>query len=271
MTTRLIINADDYGRTPGISAGIRQAHLQGVVTSTTCMMNLPSVESDLIVALKECPNLGLGVHLNLTYGQPLTDSVKSSIIVNLDGRLPGLEGLLQRLPGLDTDLVEGEWRSQIEQFISLTGNNPTHLDSHHHMSFFTRDLFSLMLRLATQYECAIRYPLQDGVVVTGIPDELASEMATFLPDLLQNTSIRHPNGFITTFYDEGISLEEMFSILDGLSNGTFEIMTHPGFVGVVLDSTYNIQREIELKVLTDPQLSKRIEKRGIELIHFGEI
>jgi hypothetical protein len=189
----------------------------------------------------------------------------------MDGRLPGLEGLLKRLPGLEIGLVEGEWRSQIERFISLTGKKPTHLDSHHHMSFFTRDLFSLMLRLATEYECAIRYPLQDGVVVTGIPDELTSKMATFIPDLLQNISIRHPNGFVATFYDEGISLEEMFSILDSLTDGTFEIMTHPGFLGVGLDSTYNIQREIELKVLTDPQLSEGIEKRGIELIHFGEI
>jgi predicted glycoside hydrolase/deacetylase ChbG (UPF0249 family) len=264
MTTRLIINADDYGRTPGISAGIRQAHLQGVVTSTTCMMNLPSVGSDLIVAMKECPDLGLGVHLNLTYGQPLTDSVKSSIIVNMDGRLLGLEGLLERLPRLEMDQVEGEWRAQVERFVTVTGKYPTHLDSHHHMSFFTRELFSLMIRLAGEYGCAIRYPLQDGVVVAGIPDVLTSGMATFIPDLLQNTSIRHPNGFITTFYDEGISLEEMFSIL-------FEIMTHPGFVGVGLDSAYNLQREIELKVLTDPQLRKGIEKRGIELIHFAEI
>ena len=271
MTTRLIINADDYGRTPGISAGIRQAHLQGVVTSTTCMMNLPSVESDLIVAMKECPNLGLGVHLNMTYGQPLTDTVKLSKFVNADGRLPGLEGFLERLPRLETDLVEGEWRSQIERFISSTGKKPTHLDSHHHMSYFTRDLFSLMLDLARDYECAIRYPLQDGLVVTGIPDELTSDMAKFLPDLLQNTSIRHPNGFITTFYDEGISLEEMFSILDGLTDGTFEIMTHPGFVGIGLDSAYNMQREIELKVLTTPKLRKEIEIRGIELIHFGDI
>jgi predicted glycoside hydrolase/deacetylase ChbG (UPF0249 family) len=48
-------------------------------------------------------------------------------------------------------------------------------------------------------------------------------------------------------------------------------MTHPGIVEAGLDSSYSNQREKELVVLTDPQLRKGIEKRGIELIHFGEI
>jgi len=55
---RLIINSDDYGRTPEISRGIREAHLKGVVTSTTCMMNIPTTASDVAIALKETPKLG---------------------------------------------------------------------------------------------------------------------------------------------------------------------------------------------------------------------
>jgi predicted glycoside hydrolase/deacetylase ChbG (UPF0249 family) len=271
MTIRLIINADDFGRTCGISAGVRKAHLQGVVTSSTCMMNLPTVEADLILAMKECPRLGLGVHLNLTYGKPLLGSQKLSMIVDNDGRLPGLDGLLIRLPRLKMDQVEREWRAQIERFVTVTGKYPTHLDSHHHMSFFTRELFSLMLRLAGEYGSAIRFPLRDGAIVSGIPDELMDQAVVFIPELLRNIPIRCPDSFITTFYDEGISLEEMFSILDGLTDGTFEIMTHPGIVEAGLDSSYSNQREKELVVLTDPQLRKGIEKRGIELIHFGEI
>src|SRR5215216_6171216 len=69
---QLIINSDDYGRTPEISRGIREAHSQGVVTSTTCMMNIPTTAADIAVALKETPSLGLGVHLVLTMGNPIS-------------------------------------------------------------------------------------------------------------------------------------------------------------------------------------------------------
>ncbi len=68
MPKRLIINSDDYGRSPDISRGIRESHLQGVVTSTTCMMNISTTADDIVVALKETPRLGLGIHLVLTMG-----------------------------------------------------------------------------------------------------------------------------------------------------------------------------------------------------------
>ena len=68
---RLIINSDDYGRTPEVSRGIREAHLHGVVTSTTCMMNIPTTAADIQVALREAPLLGLGVHLVLTADRPI--------------------------------------------------------------------------------------------------------------------------------------------------------------------------------------------------------
>ncbi len=55
---QLIVNADDYGRTASVSAGIRRAHLRGIVTTTTAMMNMPSVEDDVRLALAECPVSG---------------------------------------------------------------------------------------------------------------------------------------------------------------------------------------------------------------------
>ena len=86
---RLIVNADDYGRTPGVSRGIRQAHLRGIVTSTTAMMNMPAIEEDLQAALEETPELGLGVHLVLTCGAPLSPSGRVSTIAGGMRRFPG--------------------------------------------------------------------------------------------------------------------------------------------------------------------------------------
>src|SRR5512135_1195324 len=81
MSKQLIINADDFGRTRGISEGIIRAHKEGIVTSATAMMNMPGVANDLSKAKTEAPTLGLGVHLTFTAGRPLlpTEWVSSLI------------------------------------------------------------------------------------------------------------------------------------------------------------------------------------------------
>ncbi len=65
---RLIVNADDYGLTPGVGLGTRQAHREGIVTTATAMMNMPYAAVELQRAHEEVPTLGLGVHLTLTAG-----------------------------------------------------------------------------------------------------------------------------------------------------------------------------------------------------------
>ena len=69
---RLIVNADDFGRSPGINRGILEAHLRGIVTSTTVMVNCPAAALGLERALAEAPDLGIGLHITLTAGRPLS-------------------------------------------------------------------------------------------------------------------------------------------------------------------------------------------------------
>lgn len=270
MNKRLIINADDYGRTAGVSAGIRKAHLEGVVTSTTCMMNLPATPRHLDLALKSCPNLGMGVHLNLTFGGPLNPASQVSSLVDAEGRFNGLNGFIERLSGARLEEIRLEWTAQIERFISTTGRHPTHLDSHHHTSYYTPGLFGLMLELAQRYQCAVRFPLWQGQV-RGVADEFVSGMDPALSQLIDQKTVPHPDGFIETFYDRGVSLEELQGILFGLPEGTFEIMSHPGLVDPDLNSTYAGMREVELGILTNPQVRNWIEQNQIKLIHFGQI
>src|SRR5512134_3413038 len=150
---RLIINSDDYGRTPEISRGIREAHLNGVVTSTTCMMNIPTTAEDVAIAVQETPKLGLGVHLVLTMGKPLLPRVAVPSIVDGDGNHFKYTPFIENLPRLNMTEVKAEWRAQIERFIQAAGRKPTHLDSHHHSSYFTPELFRGMLELAREYNC----------------------------------------------------------------------------------------------------------------------
>src|SRR5262249_12130161 len=67
---RLIVNADDFGLTPGVNRGILQAHREGLVTSTTLMANSAAFE-DAVPLAKSCPSLKVGCHVVLIDGQPL--------------------------------------------------------------------------------------------------------------------------------------------------------------------------------------------------------
>ena len=270
---RIIINSDDYGRTPEISRGIRESHLNGVVSSTTCMMNIPTTTRDVAIAVQETPRLGLGVHLVLTMGRPILPREAVPSVVDENGNHFKYDAFIQNLPKLDITEVKAEWRAQIEAFIRAAGRRPDHLDSHHHSSFFTPELFRGMLELAREYNCPIRNPIAHGDNPTAGMPSVAAPMAEHAPRLMKEFNARSTDTMFVNFYDDGATEEELLSILDKVENGTSEIMCHPGYVNEAFakESSYNFQRERELKILTDPSIKQAVEARGIKLITFAEL
>ena len=268
----LIVNADDYGLTRGVSRGIREAHLRGIVTSTTAMMNMPGVEEDLNIAMGETPRLGLGVHLVLTAGRPTLPPEQLPALVSAEGDFLSLAEFTLARARLDLEQVRREWRAQIKKFMAATGIPPDHLDSHHHTSFFSAGLFRTMLELAQDYGCAIRNPLRT-LEGSGMPPEVDAEFAACAPPLLAEFSPCTTGAFVADFYDEGATGQSLLAILDRLRDGTTELMCHPAYVDddLAAVSGYVSQRERELRVLIDPALALALDKGRIELRKFREI
>ena len=270
---RLIINSDDYGRTPDISRGIREAHLHGVVSSTTCMMNIPTTAADVAVAVQETPRLGMGVHLVLTMGRPILPKEAVPSIVDANGNHFKYDPFIANIPNLNMAEVKAEWRAQIEAFIHAAGRKPDHLDSHHHSSFFTPELFRAMLEIATEYGCPIRNPIAYGDNPTAGMPAVASPMSDHAPRLIKEFNTRTTDTIFVDFYDNGATYEELYEIFNKLPEGTTELMCHPGYVDEAFakESVYNFQRERELKILTDPAVKQALVERNIELITFAEL
>jgi chitin disaccharide deacetylase len=279
MTKRLIVNADDYGHTPGTCLGIRRAHLQCIVTSTSAMMNRPLAPAELTVAARTCPDLGVGVHLVLTTGKPVLSPDRITTIVDNDGKFLKLESFCSRLGTMDIDQVWAEWNAQVEKFIYHYGKAPDHLDSHHHSSYYTPALFERMCRLAEQVHCAIRKPFG--------PD--AADAADYLPPQLVEKAIAnysaytsHPtpvttDRFIGTFYDTGATREHLLAILGEIAadaeHETFELMCHPSApdheLGLLSD--YNDKRMEELAILQDQEVLRHLEEMDIKLITYSKL
>src|SRR4029077_2860966 len=127
------------------------AHRRGLVTSTSLLANGRAFESGIAVH-RSHPELGVGVHLNLSDGAPTAAASSVRGLLNKAGELEGgPERVLWRIAGrsLPVDEVEREWDAQIAK-IKGAGISPTHLDGHKHVHMLP-GLFQVALRLARKH------------------------------------------------------------------------------------------------------------------------
>lgn len=247
---RLIVNADDFGRTSGINRGIVTAHRQGIVTSATLMVAYaPAAEAAALAW--DHPGLGVGLHVALTGGPPVLPPERIPSLVDSAGLLPAKpEGLGRARPAE----VLAEARAQLRRFREIVKRDPTHFDSHHH-SHRTPAVLEALLTLAWE---------------TGLPVRCAS------PDMrerLRRENVRTTDAFVEDFFDQQVLLETLLRIVDEVRVGTTELMCHPAVVDDDLrgSSGYAEMRAKELELLTHREVRQAMQAMGIKLIHFGEL
>jgi predicted glycoside hydrolase/deacetylase ChbG (UPF0249 family) len=256
---QLIVNADDYGVTKNVSLGIREAHQQGIVTTTTAIMIAPAITQELKLAQELCPKLDIGVHLVLTSGPPIRPPSTVPSLVGNDGRFHEFKDI--SLSEFNLEQVYDEWRAQIDTFLE-TGIPLSHLDSHYHISYLNEEIFEVMLRLASLYAAPVRFP-----------PETAYQGQYHPVELLERYDVGHPDQLITSFHKEGTTREQMIEILQHLRPGTSEIMCHPGYSDKELEAmgSYSKIREQELAVLRDPSVVSAIDEHNITLTTFSAL
>ena len=244
----LIVNADDFGLTAGVSRGILDAGAKGIVTSTTVMVNRP-IDPELVERLLDS-EVGAGLHLNLTHGAPIADPRRLPSLVDGEGQF--IRDPRAVAARAKKDEARIELGNQIDAFRALFGRFPTHLDSHHHVG-----RHEPILELVFDFARAIRVPVrtQDGQVRAA-----ARALGIKTPDHFMGDAGTEPYW----------SIERVLEHLRSLPPGVTEFMTHPGyFDGDLSYSRYGAQRETEMAGLTDPRAREVIEREGIRLAHFG--
>ncbi len=267
----LIVNADDYGLTAGISEGIRRSHRDGVVTSTSAMMNFPKARLEVARAVCECPRLGLGVHLVLSAGGPVRPAGMVASLLAGDGSFVKL-GLwnAERWAGIDAQELRDEWRAQIDLFVGAAHRLPTHLDSHHHLAYLHPKALEVMLGLAAELNLPVRNPLGfDGHAESlGAAEKSARRPIAALDALWQGCV--HPRGLVSNALGGGRSVGDALVRVLALGE-VAEAMCHPGHCDEDLRalSSFTEARERELAMLTNPALRTNLAARGIGLATFA--
>lgn len=243
---KLIINADDFGLVESVTKGIYDSITKGVVTSTTQMMNTMSKELASLL-IKKDSNLSVGLHINITFGHPLTDC--KSLLKN---------GIFIKPKDLvsdeiyDEDEIYQEIRAQYNEFLRLNNKKPTHLDSHLYIHQISEKVRRQVIRLANEEKIPVR----------GYENEYYNE-------------VYFERNFKVLKNDNFSVLKEKFKkiILDNIDKEVMELMVHPGYISKeLLDiSSYNEQRLLEEEVLLDDDIKTFLQENNVELISYKDL
>lgn len=249
MAKYLIVNADDFNLTEGVTRGILDGHRHGIITSTTVMVNLPGLTRTRDLA-REASGLSLGLHVNLTLGAPVLPVGAVPSLVDGAGHFVrdrcrvGESGAILE--------IRAETAAQARRFEEVFGRRPTHLDTHYHMHRLPR-ILAAVLDVAGEL----------GVPVRALTPEMAARIrgrGLSAPDRMAGEV--GPTAYWTT--------ERLREFICRMEEGVTELMCHPGYADEALAiSSYTTQREGELRALCDPAVRAALAASGVRLIHYG--
>ncbi|HSB79914.1 MAG TPA: ChbG/HpnK family deacetylase, partial [Candidatus Methylomirabilis sp.] len=223
----------------------------GIVTSTTIMVNLPGLEMSRALAQAH-PRLGLGLHLNLTFGPPVLPPRKVLSLVDDNGRFVRDHGRLREAG--DPAEIRQELAAQVERFRVIFGLSPSHLDTHHHIHRHPR-ILEAVLDLAKGLNIPVR---------AFTPEMAARIRGSRLPAVDRAQGDVGPEPYWT--------IQRLLAFLEMLQEGVTELICHPGYADAALStSSYSTQREGELRALCDPRVRVALEGAGIRPIAYAEL
>jgi predicted glycoside hydrolase/deacetylase ChbG (UPF0249 family) len=284
MAARLILNADDFGLTRGVNRAVAELHEAGALTSATLMANGAAFD-DAVAIAQAHPGLGVGCHIVLTDGMPLSPPETISTLLGPDGktfRSSLVDFLLAVIRGkVREDEILCEATAQIQR-LQNAGITVTHFDTHKHTHILPGVARPLLMAAERAGVRAVRNPFEQPwslrIGRSGLMRRLQVEvMAKLRPRFLSLAQIRS-GAVVTTDGTIGISATgrldaaTLEATLDVLPDGLWELVCHPGYndpdlnaITTRLRASRDIEREALLGIFGGGSAHPSVA----ELIHYG--
>jgi chitin disaccharide deacetylase len=269
---RLIVNADDFGRSHSINQAVRRGHEEGILTSASLMVSEPGFEEAVEIA-RRSPGLGVGLHLTLVCGHAAGEPRGLPGLVDDSGRFPDSPlgpAFRYRFAQSLRSQLRAEVTAQLAKF-RATGLKLDHLDGHLHLHLhptvfrlleevfaefgvthmrLTRDPLWLNLRLASGRWI---YRLGHAALFAWLPRRPGAVM--------RQRGIRHTSAVFGLLQDSHVDERFVMALLSRLPAGDSELYCHPS-----LD-----QFQHEMEALISPRVRALASAEGIELIRYRDL
>lgn len=300
MPARLILNADDFGLTPGINRAIGELNSAGTLTSATLMANGPAFD-DAVAVARAHPALGVGCHIVLTDGVPVSPPGAIPTLIGPDGKSfrPKLTHFLRALflGRIRADDIACEACAQIQK-LQRAGIQVTHFDTHKHTHLFSavaRPLLQVAERVGIP---AVRNPFEPPWSLGLHQGRPARRLAIHALNRLRPRFAAHPqirgpqpaplagveiresrvlttDGTVAISATGSLDTSSLAQILAALpATGTYELCCHPGYNDRDLDritTRLRAHRDIERLALLEEIPRLLAQPNPPALIHYGNL
>ena len=269
---RLIVNADDFGRSTSINAAVVRAHREGILTTASLMVN-ESAAAEAVALARENPSLGVGLHLTFICGHSSLSQAKIPGLVNAAGEFdeaPARAGCRYFFSRPLRRQLRDEIHAQFEKF-RATGLPLDHVNGHLHLHMhptilailmedaaplgirhlrLTYDPFWLNARLASGHW---GYRVAHAVILGSLGANARSR--------LKRRGIRHTRRVFGLLQNARVDEDYVGGLLPRLPEGDSELYSHPS-----IDVFKN-----EFDALISPRIRAQIETLGIQLIRYQDL
>jgi predicted glycoside hydrolase/deacetylase ChbG (UPF0249 family) len=283
-TCRLIINADDYGKSPEANRAIERALREGILTSTTVMANMPYFEE--VAGLKAaCSWVSIGLHVNLTSGRPVLPPEAVPSLVDREGNFLSTNTFVYRvwMGKVDREHMLAEIEAQLKR-LKETVDCVSHFDSHHHIHSRSPRVLDVMLQVGKSHGLTrIRTNRRYYIDSTGQNRrELSMKLRHFTESPLAvpvqplnylqrrsaaSSGFSMPDCILTPVpaiptTSPTQAVRNWSRVVRHAPAGTFELIFHPGG---------GPQYEGQEELLCHPELRATVADRGVQLVNYSTI
>jgi chitin disaccharide deacetylase len=282
----LIVNADDFGLTAGVNRAIEEAGRAGAISSATLMANAGAFE-EAVRLTGSLPGLGIGCHIVLIDGEPLSDNVPSLTNGSRKFRSSLKDFAVAAMRGrLSAAEIQREAEAQIRK-IQSAGVAVTHVDTHKHTHIFPQVLRPVLravkacgihtvrnpfepFRAWPMSAIATRPALWTRAVQVGLLQNFAAEFR----ESVLSEGMSTTDGIAAVIATGGLNQEVLSATIAAIPEGTWELVCHPGYMDADLAATGTRllqSRRIELDALLSSETKQILANRGISLISYREL
>jgi chitin disaccharide deacetylase len=277
---RLIVNADDFGASPEVNAGILRAHRDGILRAASLMVAEPAARAAADLA-RDNTQLDVGLHAVVCMGRSMLGSPRLGWAVLPSGDFtdtPVVAGLRYYFDRSMRTTMTDELRAQIDRHLELVGYL-NHIDGH--LNFHVHPLFAdILTALAVEYKVpCIRLPREPVMTTLRLRRNNATSKlveAAIFRTLCRRTSrlmlergLTHTDALFGLHQSGHLNEAYVLGVLDRLLVGTTEFYFHPAADIGGTPPRSEAQREVE--ILTSPRVREAIARNQIELITFADL
>ncbi len=235
---QFILNADDFGMSAEHNDAVLEGYRYGLLKSASLTANGNSFDDAISRVIPLCPDLSIGVHLNIIEGKAL--SADSYLLTDSSGNFNNSYiSLIKKTYGKDKKIflnqIESEFRAQIEKIIKNT--QAVHIDSHVHTHAIP-EIFNLTCKLAKEYK--IPYVRSQAEIPYIVPDFKLLISKNFLTNIIKNILLNY------------------FTLFNSTKIKKYKLKTNDNLIGVLYTGMMN-ENTVYYALKNYPQNGKLLE------------